>query len=145
MNSSTGVIRVCSRAIWIDVALRVTERSEPSFEKDTTQRAARTAASSSELRANVHACFWMMRFCKRFAVTCRAKTELRNFFAAFGPAKCHGAVCVSTSRSWPRVAPAWRAKLQPRPDRPDGAPTQECPVLQRANFWRATPELVSSM
>jgi hypothetical protein len=53
---------------------RVTECSEPSFEKDATQRTARTAASSSEPRANVHACFWMMRFCKRFAVTCRAKS-----------------------------------------------------------------------
>jgi hypothetical protein len=33
MNSSAGIVRVCARAIWIDVALRVTERSETLLRK----------------------------------------------------------------------------------------------------------------
>jgi hypothetical protein len=64
---------------------RVTERSESSFEKGTTQRAARTTASSSELRANVDACFWMMRFYKRFAVTCRVKANFTIFLRPSDP------------------------------------------------------------
>src|SRR3954469_18418972 len=111
MNSSAGIVRVCARAIWIDVALRVTDAAKPSFEKDTTQRAARATASSSEPRANVHACFWMMRFCKRFAVTCRAKSELRNFLRPSDPSSAMAPVCTSTSRSWRLVAPAEHAGI----------------------------------
>jgi hypothetical protein len=118
INSSAGIMRVRSRNMDRDVTSwtatshrRVTERSEPSFEKDTTQRTARTAASSSELRANVHACFWMMRFSKRFAVTCRAKSEPRNFLRSSDPSRANGAGMREQWRSWRRVAPAEHAGI----------------------------------
>src|SRR4051812_11189286 len=58
---------------------RVTERSEPSFEKHATQRTARRVASSSEPRANVHACFWMMRFVKDSLLHVEPKADLAIF------------------------------------------------------------------
>src|SRR5258708_36694563 len=41
-------------------------------------------------RTDLHACFWMMRFCMRFAVTCRAKKGRRFISAVSG--KLSGAV-----------------------------------------------------
>jgi hypothetical protein len=93
----------------------VAERSEPSFEDDSTQRTARTTASSSEPRANVHACFWMMRFVKDSLLHVEPKA---NFAIFCGP-------------RIPQVQ--WRRYARPRRD------------LGGELLQLSTPELVSSM
>src|SRR4029077_13208897 len=61
-------------------------------------------------RTDLHAYFWMMRFCKRFAVTCRAKRGPRFIPAVFG-------------NSQVRLAPAYASTSRLLLRRPSGMAT----------------------